>query len=250
MKLVLLLALLPLSGGARAVGRADAERALRRFEAAFATQDADARQDAVYDLHDVPHDLVLARLERLLLDPDRLTRNVAAMALGGQRHNPARAGAALLRAYHDDYDDLVIVSSVLDALREVGSLQYWPEARRALRDERPAVVQRALDLLTANRDPRALPQLVELYLEAHPAKAKAKARPAARHRAGLRACLKEITGVDFPDGRAALRWYLRNYRLVARLIADMQGDDPDAAEAVAVLEFPSVRKSAAVWLRR
>ena len=62
--------------------------------------------------------------------------------------------------------------------------------------------------------------------------------------------MKEITGVDFPDGRTALRWYLRNYRLVARLIAGMQGDDPVAAEAVAALELPSVRRNSAVWLRR
>ena len=249
-KLVFLLALFPLSGGARAAGRSEAERALARFETAFATRDTDARQNAVYDLHGVPHDLVLARLERLLSDPDRLTRNVAAMALGGQRHNPSRAGAALLGAYERDFEDTVILSSVLDALREVGFLHYWPEAQRALRDERPAIVQRTLDLLAANRDHRALPRLVELYLEAHAAKAGAQQRPAARHRAELRACLKEITGVDFPDGRAALRWYLRNYRLVARLIAGMQGDDPVAAEAVAALELPSVRKSTAIWLRR
>jgi len=82
-----------------AVPDADAQQALDAFKEAFKTKDVGARQTAVYDLHDVPNDLVIQQLAKLLKKGKPEVRNVAAMALGGQGHNTARAGKTLMSSF-------------------------------------------------------------------------------------------------------------------------------------------------------
>jgi len=149
-----------------------AREALVRFEEAFRSKDLGTRQGAIYDLHDVPNALVLKRLERLLRDRDPEVRNVAALAMGGQQHDVAAAGDALLKLYEKEKkgDEDLVISSVLDAVRELKHLDYWPLFEAALDDERDAVVIRTLDLLGANQDWRAIPALLEKYKIAMPAR--------------------------------------------------------------------------------
>ena len=93
--MMLVLAALPVFA-ADPVSDEEAAQALKDFDLAFRSKDLEDRQNAVYDLHDVPHDKVIAKLDRLLRDRDVQVRNVAALAMGGQVHNPAKAGAILL----------------------------------------------------------------------------------------------------------------------------------------------------------
>ena len=157
--LMLVLTALPVFA-AEPVSDEDAAQALKDFDLAFRSKDLEDRQNAVYDLHDVPHDKVIARLARVLRDRDVQVRNVAALALGGQIHNPAKAGAVLLKAYDKEKKNPDVVASVLDAMKEVGFMGYWPDFKKALKDERSHVVIRTLDLLGANKDYRTLPELL------------------------------------------------------------------------------------------
>lgn len=156
---------------ADAVDQAEAKEAIREFEAAFkATKVIEEQQNAVYDLHDVPHDLVIRRLEKLLRHKHPGIRNVAALALGGQSHNAPLAGSILMRTYVRDYKNEEVLSSVLEAMAELEYLGYWPKAEAALKDERSAVIIRVLDLLGTNEDWRAIPRLLEFYRVAMPKK--------------------------------------------------------------------------------
>ena len=50
---------------ADAVDPEEAQEAIKEFETAFkATKEIEELQNAVYDLHDVPHDLVIKRLQK------------------------------------------------------------------------------------------------------------------------------------------------------------------------------------------
>lgn len=146
-----------------------AKEALRSFEEAFkATKDVGAKQGALYALHDVPHDLVLRRLEKALREREPAVRQVAALAIGGQHHDPKKAGQILLKLYKKDFDTEEVVMSALEGMAELNYMGYWPEVKPAMKDERNAVVIRVLDLLGTNRDFRALPELLEMYKVAMP----------------------------------------------------------------------------------
>ena len=151
-----------------AASEAEAKATLAAFEKAFKTRDSEAKLEAVYTLHDVPHDLVLVRLVRLQKDRDPHVRNVAAMALGGQRHSVDKAGKAMMAAFKKDYRNEDVVSSVLDGLGELYYLKYWPQLEKCLDDDRNAVAIRALDLIGTVKDWRAIPQLLKLYKEQMP----------------------------------------------------------------------------------
>ena len=167
----LLLALAVAVHAADAVDLEKAQEAIREFDKTFkATREIEEQQNAVYNLHDVPHDLVIRRLEKLLKHKDPRVRNVAALSLGGQTHNAPLAGSILLRAYTRNFKDDVVLSSVLEAMAELKYLGYWPKAEPALKDERNAIIIRVLDLLGTNEDWRAIPRLLEIFRVAMPKK--------------------------------------------------------------------------------
>ena len=124
-----------------------------------------ARLCAIHDLHDVRDETALRQLEVLVRDESRSVRNVAALALGGQHEHQARAGAALLRAYGDDRDDEVVLSSALDALAELRFRGCWPAVKPTLRDGRLNIVVRTLRLLAAAGVEEAVPELEALHSE-------------------------------------------------------------------------------------
>ena len=145
-----------------------AKAALESFEEAFKTKDVGAKQGALYNLHDVPHDLVLKRLEKALRDRDPKVKQVAALAIGGQQHDPKKAGGILMKLYKKEFDTEEVLMSTLEGMAELRYMAYWPEVKPAMKDERNAVVIRVLDLLGTNQDFRALPELLEMYKVAMP----------------------------------------------------------------------------------
>jgi HEAT repeat protein len=145
-----------------------AKEAIAKFQEGFRSQDLGAQQSAVYTLHDFPNDLVLKELERILKHKNPDIRNVAALAVGGQKHAPEKAGEVLMKVYRKDFDHETVVASALESMAELKYMGYWPEAKTALKDERNVVVIRILDLLGTTQDWRAFPDLVELYREVMP----------------------------------------------------------------------------------
>ncbi len=283
--LILLVPLVVRAEGDAAATDAEAEAALAAFDAAFkGTKDVGEKQNAVYGLHDVRHDSVIKRLERLLKDRSPEVRNVAALALGGQRHNVAAAGNALLKSWDKDYKEDEVLSSVIDAMAELNYLLYWPKAKKTLDEDRSVIVIRLLALFGANKDWRTLPDLLDIYKKALPkgaswstgvvnvdtgaagdvdqkaAEAKfnakygqggSKARAAAMGKRGgdqkslatqLRNSVKSITGEDFDTSIDFEDWYVKNYVLVQRKIAEMEGRDAAAAEAKAKSELPGLQQ--------
>jgi hypothetical protein len=270
---------------ADAVDPEEAKEALAEFEKAFkATREIEAQQNAVYNLHDVPHDLVIKRLQKLLKNKDPRVRNVAALALGGQTHNVPLAGKVLMQSYARDFKNAEVLASVLEGLAELKYLGYWPKAEPALKDWRNAVIIRVLDLLSINEDWRAIPRLLELYRIAMPkkvnwstgkesvdtgaagdtdqraaeakfnakygaggSKAKAKAKAKARgfdlrnFSTQIRKCVKKITDQDFDTAWDFEDWYIENYLMVARKIAEMDGSDVEASVAKAQRELPKLK---------
>lgn len=270
---------------ADAVDLEEAKAAIQEFDKAFkAAKEIEERQNLVYNLHDVPHDLVIRRLEKLLKHKDPAVRNVAALALGGQAHNAPLAGSVLMRTYARDFKNTEVLSSVLEAMAELKYLGYWPKAEPALKDERNAVIIRVLELLGTNEDWRAIPRLLELYRIVMPkkvswstgevkvdtgaagdadqkaaeaefnrkygrggSKAKAKAKAKARgfdlrnFSTQIRKCVKKITDQDFDTAWDFEDWYVDNYLLVARKVAEMKGTDVDAAVAKAKKELPRLK---------
>ena len=138
------------------------ETALRRVDRAMETGDPERVAWAIYDLHDIDEPPVRERLDALLDHGSRHVRNVAALALGGQRHAPESAGASLLRAYAEHRDDPVIVASVLDSLRELRTPACWPAIRPTLLGRRLDLVTRTIDVIAAARAVDALPDLAAL----------------------------------------------------------------------------------------
>ncbi|MHC4548805.1 MAG: HEAT repeat domain-containing protein [Planctomycetota bacterium] len=262
----------------------DAKAALDDFEQAFKSRELEAKQNAIYDLHDVPHDLVLKRLEKLLRHKSPAVRNVAALALGGQAHNVDKAGAALMRSYVKDFKQTEVLSSVLEGIAELRYLGYWPKVEPALKDERNSVIIRVLELLGTNQDWRAIHRLLEIYRIVMPrrvtwktgevkvdtgtagdadqkaaeaafnkkygrggSKEKAKAQRKAKSfdlrnfAAQIRKCVKRITGQDFDNAMDFEDWYVENYVMIARKIAEMSGKDADAAARKAKRELPALK---------
>lgn len=142
-----------------------ATAALDGFEKAFAAKSIEEKQAAVYTLHDVAHDRVLAKLGALLKDRRPEIRNVAALAIGGQRHDVAKSGAVLMKALKSNLDDEDMVASILQAICELKFKGYWPDLTKLLWDDRPPVVIRSLDVIAANQDWRATHELVRLFKE-------------------------------------------------------------------------------------
>lgn len=151
-----------------AVSEETAKAALKEFDESFRSPDLEEKQNAVYNLHDVPSDLVIKRLEKLMRNKRPEVRNVAALALGGQVHNPKRAGEVLLRAYAKEKKNDDVLASVLDAMRELKFLGYWPKLEPALKDPRTSVVIRTLDMLGSNEDWRTVPVLLDMFKVAMP----------------------------------------------------------------------------------
>jgi len=145
-----------------------AKEAVAKFQDAFKGADVEAKQNAVYDLHDVPNDLVLKELSKLLRNRDPKVRNVAALAVGGQHHDPKGAGELLMRTFKSDFSTEDVVASVLQSIGELKYMDYWPDLTKALKDARATVVLHAVELVGANRDWRAFPELVEMYKIAVP----------------------------------------------------------------------------------
>lgn len=147
-----------------AASEEEARAALKTFDEEFrAAKTTQDKQNVVYGLHDVRHDLVLARLEKLLRDKDPGVRNVAALAIAGQTQNREKAGALLWKSWQWDYKTDEVVFSVLQAMREIAFLGYWPDLQKSLSDERNAIVIGSLDLLGKNKDWRAIDRLLEMY---------------------------------------------------------------------------------------
>lgn len=151
-----------------AVSDEDAQQALGAFKEAFKTKDVGAQQTAVYDLHDVPNDLVIQQLAKLLKKGKPEVRNVAAMALGGQGHNTARAGKTLMSSFEVNYKHDLVIAATLDGWRELRYLGYWPKLKKCLDDDRNAVSIRAIDLIGSNKDFRPIFILMKMYKEAVP----------------------------------------------------------------------------------
>ncbi len=260
--------------GAEPVSDERAKEALARFQVAFKAPGVEAKQAAVYTLHDVPHDLVLKELDKLLRNRDAGIRNVAALAMGGQRHDAKKAGDLLMKAYRKERQAEEVVASVFEAMAELDYTGYWPDVKGALKDERNVVVVSALDLLGTTADWRAFPDLVELYREIMPRRVnwttgavvlpdgtdqEAKAQWEAKYGVGgskekakakakansfdlrnfspqIRACVKRITGKDFENAFDLEEWWCENYIEVARKIAEFEGKDPDSVVPRAKLE--------------
>ena len=146
-----------------AVPDEDAQQALTAFKEAFKTKDVGAQQTAVYDLHDVPNDLVIQQLAKLLKKGKPEVRNVAAMALGGQGHNTARAGKTLMTSFERNYKHDLVIAATLDGWRELRYLGYWPKLEKCLNDDRNAVSIRAIDLIGSNKDFRPIFILMKMY---------------------------------------------------------------------------------------
>jgi hypothetical protein len=168
MRMLALIALAAAASAHDSVSDEEAKAAIAKFQEEFQKGDLDARQYAVFSLHDVPNDLVLKELEKLLKNKDSKIRNVAALAVGGQRQDAKKAGDLLMRSYRKDWSEEDVVSSVLEAMAELKYKGYWPEVRLGLKDERNLVIMRILELFGANKDWRAFPDLVDLYREVLP----------------------------------------------------------------------------------
>ena len=263
----------------------EAKEALAEFKKAFKQKDVEAKQNAVYNLHDVPHPLVLKELKKLLKNRDPKIRNVAALAVGGHGYDVKAAGAVLRDALKRDFKTEVVVGSIFQAMAELKYYGYWPAIKPAMKDKRNAVVIWTLGLIGKNKDYRAVPELLKMYhvsmpkavkwktgetkvdtgaagdADAKAAKAKfnakygaggSKAKAAAKRKAKaqdernfsdyLRKTTKAITGEDFDNAIDFEDWYVENYVKVHRRIAQMNGEDVEAAVRKAKKELPALQK--------
>jgi len=269
------------------VSEEEAKEALAEFKTAFRVKDIEARQNAVYDLHDVPHPLVLKELSKVLRNKDPRVRNVAALAVGGHGYDVAAAGKVLMQSFKKDYKTEEVLGSILRSVTELGFLGYWPDLEKGLKDKRNAVVIWSLGTLGENKDYRAIPILLEMFHVAMPKKVSwstgevkvdtgaagtadadaAKAKFNSRYGAGgskmkakakakarnfdernfddhLRKAVKQITGESFDTDFDFEDWYIENYIMVHRKIAEMEGRSADKAERKARKELPELKAKA------
>jgi len=157
-----------LAGAGDAVDEDRAKEAIKQFRKDYKAREVEVKQNAIYNLHDVPHDLVLEELEKVMRNRDPKVRHVGALAIGGQVHDRDKAGGILMKVYKKDFKHADVLSSTLEALTELGYMAYWPQIKPAMRDDRNSIVIRVLDMLGKNRDYRALPELLEMYKVAMP----------------------------------------------------------------------------------
>lgn len=148
----------------------EAKQAIEAFKKEFKTRDIEVKQNAVYNLHDVPHPLVLKELAKLLKNKDARVRNVAALAVGGHGYDIQAAGKVLMDTFKRDYKTEQVVGSVLQAMQELKYMKYWPDLKKSMKDKRNAVVIWSLGVLGSNKDYRALPTLLDMYQVAMPKK--------------------------------------------------------------------------------
>ena len=273
----------------------DAKAAVKEFRSAFKkAREVEIRQELVYSLHDVPSDVVIKELKKLLRHKQEEIRGVAALALGGQSHNKDEAGKVLMDAFEKDRKSVVVAVSCIDAMRELKYYGYWPELEKHTgQGARSAVVIRVLELLGANKDYRALPMLLKMYKVAMPKRvnwktgtvtvdtgtagdadqkaaeakfkakygaggSKAKAKATAKARAfdarnfttQIRACAKAITGQDFETDFDLEDWWVDNWEMVARRIAQMDGKDVEKEVAKAMKLLPQKKKEMAEERRK
>ncbi len=284
--LTLLLALAVQAGDVQPVADDVAKAKIMEFDKLFKTlKEIEQKQGAVFDLHDLPNDQTIVRLDRLLKNRDLQVRNVAALAMGGQGHDVKKAGAALMRSYKKDFKTVEVLSSVFEGWAELGFLGYWPTVKKAMKDPRNSIVIRILGLLGDNKDFRAIPTLIEMYKVAMPKKvswstgvvkvdtgaggtadaeaakakwtakygaggSKARAKAVAKARAfdernfaiQIKRCVKKITGENFENSVEFEDWYVENYVMVHRKIAEMEGKDQDAAERRAKGEIAGLKQ--------
>lgn len=288
MRTIILCAIGAAALAADPVPEGKAKEALAAFAAAFRAPDVEAKQNAIFDLRDVPNDLVLKELEKLIKHRDARIRNVAAMAMGGQIQSAERAGDVLMRSFRKRDEAEEVVASAIDSMRDLEYRGYWPDAKFALKDDRTVVVVATLALLGDNKDWRAFPDLVDLYREIMPRritwhtgavvlpdgtdeeakaqweskygvggakeKAKAKAKAAAFDRRNfspqIRACVKKITGQQFDNAFDLEEWWCENYVMVARKTAEYEGKDPESAVPRARIEQAELRAKVAEERRK
>ncbi|MHC4956965.1 MAG: HEAT repeat domain-containing protein [Planctomycetota bacterium] len=148
----------------------EAKEAIAAFDKEMKAKEIEVKQNAVYNLHDVPHPLVLKRLAKTLKHKDPRVRSVVALAIAGQRHDIEGAGALLMKTYEKDFKSEEVVTSVLQGLTELGYLGYWPTLKPAMKDKRNAIVIATLETLGTNKDWRSLPTLLDAYHVAMPKK--------------------------------------------------------------------------------
>jgi len=147
-----------------------AKKALADFKVAYSkAKQVEEKQELVFNLHDVPHPLVLKQCIRLLKNKNPDIRNVAALAIGGQGFDSKTAGEALMKALPKEKKNVAVATSIVDALVEGKYLAYWPDIKKeTTKDARNSVVIRIFDLLGANKDYRAIPMLLHMYRVAMP----------------------------------------------------------------------------------
>jgi len=147
-----------------------AKQALADFKSAYKEAGSiEAKQGVIFNLHDVPHPLVLKQCIKLMRHKDSKIRNVAALAIGGQGYDPKKAGEALMKALPKEKKNVEVATSIVDALIEVKYLGYWPDIKKeTAKDARNPVVIRIFDLLGANKDYRSIPMLLKMYRVAMP----------------------------------------------------------------------------------
>jgi hypothetical protein len=150
----------------------EAKEAIAAFDKEMKAKEIEVLQNAVYNLHDVPHPLVLKKLEKTLKHKDPRVRGVVALAIAGQAHDVEAAGKLLMKTYKKDFKSEEVVTSVLQGLTELGYLGYWPTLKPAMKDKRNAIVIATLDTLGTNKDWRSIPTLLEAYHVAMPKKVK------------------------------------------------------------------------------
>ena len=148
----------------------EAKVAVKEFKDAFRkAKTIEEKQGLVFSLHDVPNDYTIRELRKVLKNKHEAIRGVAALALGGQRHNKPAAGKMLMKTYQKEKKNLEVAISCLDALKSLKWYGYWPAVEKdAGKGARSAIVIRILELLGENRDYRAIPMLLEMYKVAMP----------------------------------------------------------------------------------
>ncbi|MHC4939902.1 MAG: hypothetical protein ACYTHK_13110 [Planctomycetota bacterium] len=167
----LFLTAVALAQGVTAVPDEEAKAAVKEAQDAFRQAKAvEEKQEVVFMLHDVPHDLSIKQLGKFLKNKEVAIRGVAALALGGQGHNKPAAGKLLMKTYQKEKKEIEVAISCLDAFKELGWYGYWPALEKDCNGKkaRSAIVIRILELLGANKDYRAIPMLLEMYKVAMP----------------------------------------------------------------------------------
>jgi len=156
------------------IDKATAKEAIKTFKKRYRQRELPLKQGAIFDLHDYDHPLVAKELRKLLRKREVQIAQVAALAMGGQKHDVEETGETLMKTWDRRDDDTPVLQSILSAWQELGYLDYWPKLEKTLKDERNQLVIGTMKLLGTNKDYRALPRLLEMYHVAMPKRVKWK----------------------------------------------------------------------------